>query len=93
MLSFLYDTDGRLVPALLNPPTIDARLKPGKEGLMMLFTYEPALQPCTVNLPRLSEFLDKFIVEATAAEENEARMRAAAPAATTPAAPTPAPAS
>jgi len=92
VLSFLYDTDPRLVPALLNPPTIDARLKPGKEGLMMLFTYEPALQPCTVNLPRLSEFLDKFIAEATLAEENEARLRAAAPAAApaAPAAPTPA---
>jgi hypothetical protein len=94
VLSFLYDTDGRLVPALLNPPSIDARLKPGKEGLMQLFTYEPALQPCTVNLPRLSEFLDKFIAEATLAEENEARLRAAAPAAVAPAAtPAPAPAS
>jgi len=93
VLSFLYDTDGRLVPALLNPPSIDARLKPGKEGLMQLFTYEPALQPCTVNLPRLSEFLDKFIAEATLAEENEARLRAAAPAAAAPGAPAaPAPA-
>jgi hypothetical protein len=81
VLEFLYDTDPRIVAALLNPPSLDARLKPGKEGLMMLFSAEPELQPCLANLPRLSEFLDKFIVAATEEEANQMRLRAAAPAA------------
>jgi hypothetical protein len=85
VLSFLYDTDARLVGALLNPPTIDKRLKPGKEGLLMLFQYEPPLMPCMVNIPRVSEFIDKFIVAATEAEAAEARLRAAAPGAAAPA--------
>jgi hypothetical protein len=80
VLEFLYDTDARLVPALLNPPSIDPRLKPGKDGLMQLFSVEPPLKPCLTNPPRLSEFLDKFIVAATEAEAAEARLRAAAPA-------------
>jgi hypothetical protein len=80
VLEFLYDTDPHIVGALLNPPSLDARLKPGKEGLMMLFNAEPELQPCLVNLPRLSEFLDKFIVAATEEEANQMRLRAAAPA-------------
>jgi hypothetical protein len=84
VLSFLYDTDARLVGALLNPPTIDQRLKPGKEGLLQLFQYEPALQPCMINIPRVSEFIDKFIVAATEAEAAEARLRAAAPGAPPP---------
>jgi len=79
VLSFLYDTDPRLVGALLNPPSIDARLKPGKDGLLQLFQYEPALQPCMVNIPRVSDFIDKFIVAATESEAAEARLRAAAP--------------
>jgi hypothetical protein len=86
VLEFLYDTDPRIVPALLNPPSMDARLKPGKDGLLMLFTAEPALQPCLNNLPRLSEFLEKFIVAATEAEKIEANLRAAAPGAAVPAA-------
>jgi hypothetical protein len=90
VLEFLYDTDARLPGLLLNPPALDARLKPGKDGLVMLFQFEPILQPCVTNLPRLSEFIDKFIVAATEAEANEARLRAAAPNAT---APKPAPAS
>jgi hypothetical protein len=81
VLSFLYDTDPRLVGALLNPPSIDARLKPGKDGLLQLFQYEPALQPCMVNIPRVSDFIDKFIVAATESEAAEARLRAAAPGA------------
>lgn len=85
VLEFLYDTDTRLVPALLNPPSIDKRLKPGKDGLMQLFSFEPTLKPCLANVPRLSEFLDKFIVAATEAEAAEARLRAAAPANVTPA--------
>jgi hypothetical protein len=85
VLEFLYDTDPRIVGALLNPPSMNAMLKPGKEGLMQLFNYEPALKPCITNVPRLSEFLDKFIVAATEAEAAEARLRAAAPASTTPA--------
>ena len=84
VLEFLYDTDPRIVGALLNPPSLDERLKPGKEGLMMLFTYEPELKECLNNVPRLSEFLDKFIVAATEAEAAEARLRAAAPASTKP---------
>jgi hypothetical protein len=80
VLEFLYDTDPRIVGALLNPPSLDARLKPGKEGLMMLFTYEPELKDCLSNVPRLSEFLDKFIVAATEEEANQMRLRAAAPA-------------
>lgn len=93
VLSFLYDTDGRLVAALLDPPTIDARLKPGKEGLLQLFTYEPALNVCMRNVPRVSEFIDKFLVAAKEAEEIEAKLRAAAPASAAPpaAAPTTAP--
>ena len=39
VLAFLYNTDPRLVGALLNPPSISPQLKPGKEGLMMLCTY------------------------------------------------------
>jgi hypothetical protein len=85
VLEFLYDTDPRIVGALLNPPSLDPRLKPGKDGLMMLFTFEPELKGCLSNVPRLSEFLDKFIVAATEAEAAEARLRDAAPASTTPA--------
>ena len=80
VLEFLYDTDPRIVGALLNPPSLDPRLKPGKDGLMMLFTFEPELKGCLSNVPRLSEFLDKFIVAATEAEAAEARLRDAAPA-------------
>jgi hypothetical protein len=90
VLSFLYDTDGRLVAALLNPPSIDARLKPGKEGLLQLFTYEPALNVCMRNVPRVSEFIDKFLIAAKEAEEIEARLRAAVPATAAPAATPPA---
>ena len=84
VLAFLYNTDPRLVGLLLNPPSLDARLKPGKDGLMMLCTYEAPFKPCLSNVPRLSEFLDKFIVAATEAEAAEARLRAAAPASTKP---------
>jgi len=80
VLEFLYDTDPRIVVALLNPPSIHKDLKPGKDGLMMLFTYEPELKDCLSNVPRLSEFLDKFIVAATEEETNQMRLRAAAPA-------------
>jgi hypothetical protein len=79
VLSFLYDTDGRLVGLLLDPPKLDPRLAPGKQGLVMLFQNEPALQTCMTNVPRVSEFIDKFIVAATEAEAAEARLRAAAP--------------
>ena len=85
VLEFLYDTDPRIVGALLNPQSLDKRLKPGKDGLMQLFSFEPTLKPCLANVPRLSEFLDKFIVAATEAEAAEARLRAAAPVSTTPA--------
>jgi len=81
VISFLYDTDERLVGLLLNPPKLDQRLAAGKQGLVQLFQYEPALKECMVNTPRVSEFIDKFIVAAQAAEEVEARLRAAAPAA------------
>jgi hypothetical protein len=84
VLAFLYNTDPRLVGLLLNPPSLDSRLKPGKDGLMMLCTYEAPFKPCLSNVPRLSEFLDKFIVAATEAEANEAKLRAAAPASTKP---------
>jgi hypothetical protein len=93
VLTFLYDTDPRLVAALLNPPSIDQRLKPGKEGLLQLFTYEPALNVCMRNVPRVSEFIDKFLIAAKEAEEIEAKLRAAVPGAAAPAAPQPAPAS
>ena len=88
VLAFLYNTDPQLVKLLLNPPSLDKRLKPGKDGLMMLCTYEAPFKACLSNVPRLSEFLDKFIVAATEAEAMEARQRAAAPA--NGAAPTPA---
>jgi hypothetical protein len=87
VLSFLYDTDERLVSLLLDPPKMDRRLSPGKQGLVQLFQYEPALRECMVNPPRVSEFIDKFIVAATEAEAAEAKLRAAAPETTTP--PTP----
>jgi hypothetical protein len=80
VLEFLYDTDPRIVAALLNPPSINAQLKPGKEGLLVLFQVEAELNPCLNNVPRLSEFLDKFIAQATEEEAAEARLRAAAPA-------------
>ena len=89
VISFLYDTDERLVGLLLNPPKLDQRLAAGKQGLLQLFQYEPALKECMANTPRVSEFIEKFIVAATAAEEAEARLRAAAPATAT-AAPQPA---
>ncbi len=81
VISFLYDTDEELVGLLLNPPKLDPRLAAGKQGLVQLFQYEPALKECMVNTPRVSEFIDKFIVAAQAAEEVESRLRAAAPAA------------
>lgn len=81
VLAFLYNTDARLVRLLLNPPLLDPRLKPGKEGLMMLCTFEAPFRACLSNPPRLSEFLDKFIVAATEAEAVEGRLAAAAPAA------------
>jgi hypothetical protein len=80
VLAFLYNTDPRLVGALLNPPSLNHQLKPGKEGLMMLCTYEAPFKACLSNPPRLSEFLDKFIAAATQEEANQARLRAAAPA-------------
>jgi len=80
VLAFLYNTDPRLVNLLLNPPSLDPRLKPGKDGLMQLCTYEAPFKACLSNVPRLSEFLDKFIVAATEEEANQARLRAAAPA-------------
>jgi hypothetical protein len=73
VISFLYDTHETLVGLLLDPPKMDARLKPGKEGLVQLFTYEPALAVCMVNPPRVTEFIDKFIVAAKAAEAEEAK--------------------
>jgi hypothetical protein len=85
VLAFLYNTDPHLVNLLLNPKLLDQRLKPGKEGLMMLCTYEAPFKACLSNVPRLSEFLDKFIVAATEAEANEAKLRAAAPASPKPA--------
>lgn len=80
VLAFLYNTDPRLVGLLLNPPSLDPRLKTGKDGLMQLCTYEAPFKACLSNVPRLSEFLDKFIVAATEEEANQARLRAAAPA-------------
>jgi len=78
VISFLYDTHETLVGLLLDPPKMDARLKPGKEGLVQLFTYEPALAVCMVNPPRVTEFIDKFIVAAKVAEAEEAAQRARA---------------
>src|SRR5271156_5994389 len=51
VLAFLYNTDARLVKLLLNPPALDQRLKPGKEGLMMLCTYEAPFKACLSNVP------------------------------------------
>lgn len=90
VLAFLYDTDEKLVPLLIDPPKLHPMLKPGKEGLVQLFQSEPALASCMVNTPRVLEFIDKFIAAAKEAEENEAKLRDAAPA--NAAAPTPAPA-
>lgn len=89
VISFLYDTDERLVPLLLDPPKLHPSLKPGKEGLVQLFQFEPALASCMVNTPRVLEFIDKFMVAAKDAEEQEAKLREAAPAnaAATPAPP------
>ena len=85
VISFLYDTDERLVPLLLNPPKLHPDLKPGKEGLVQLFQFEPALAECMkVNTPRVLEFIDKFLVAAKEAEDAEAKLRDAAPANNTP---------
>ncbi len=89
VLAFLYNTspDGTLVRLLLDPPKLDPNLKPGKDGLLQLFQFEPSLNACLTNLPRVSDFLDKFIVAAKESEEaeaTEARLRAAAPASTKP---------
>lgn len=90
VLSFLYDTDGRVVQLLLDPPKLDPRLAAGEAGLMMLFQFEPILQPCLQPNPaRVSEFIKKFLAVAKESEEAEARLRAAAPAAAA-AAPAPA---
>lgn len=80
VISFLYDTDERLVPLLIDPPKLDPRLKPGKEGLVQLFQFEPSLAGCMVNTPRVLEFIDKFLVAAKEAEDAEAKLRDAAPA-------------
>jgi hypothetical protein len=88
VLAFLYNTspDGTLVRLLLDPPKLDRNLKPGKDGLLQLFQFEPSLNTCLTNLPRVSDFLDKFIIAATEAERQEALLRAAAPGNTPPAA-------
>jgi len=66
-LSFLYNVDPRIVGLLLDPPKLDPRLKPGEEGLLQLFQYEPILQQVPVG-PRLTEYIKKFVVAAKDAE-------------------------
>lgn len=70
-LSFLYNVDPRIVGLLLDPPTLDPRLKPGEEGLLQLFQHEPILQQVPVG-PRLTEYIKKFVIQAKEAEATRA---------------------
>lgn len=78
LLDWLYITDERLVPLLLDPPKLDQRLSPGEKGLLELFQHQPILQQIPMN-PRLVEFIKKFVLAAKAAEvERLAQKRGAA---------------
>jgi len=70
-LSFLYHAHAPVVAMLLDPPKLDARLKAGDEGLLMLFQHHPILQRVQVN-PRLTEFIKKFRIAASQAETERA---------------------
>lgn len=63
VLDFLDVSYPSLIPLLLDPPKLDARLKPGEEGLLMLFQNRPVLKQIPVN-PRLTEFIKKFVERA-----------------------------
>jgi len=65
VLDWLNVTNERLVPLLMDPPKLDPRLKPGEQGLLQLFQFEPILRQVPVN-PRLVEFIKKFIAKAKA---------------------------
>ena len=67
VLSFLYLVDPAIVASLLNPPSIHPALKPGEEGLLMLFQNHEQLKVVPVN-PRLTEFIKKFFAAATESE-------------------------
>jgi len=71
VLDWLEVTDARLIPLLLDPPKLDVRLKPGDQGLLQLFQWEPILRQVPVN-PRLVEFIKKFIAKAKAERQTAA---------------------
>src|SRR5271166_2431994 len=75
VIAFLYDTDETLVGLLLDPPKLDPRLAAGKQGLLQLFQVENSLRECLVNTPRVSDFIDKFLIAGTEVESAEARLR------------------
>lgn len=60
VIDFLTVSYPSLIPLLIDPPKMDPRLKPGEEGLLMLFQNRPVLKQIPVN-PRLTEFIKKFI--------------------------------
>jgi hypothetical protein len=67
LLDFLYRASPNLVPLLLDPPKIDARLSAGEQGLLQLFQHRPVLQQIPVG-PRLTEFISRFAALAKEAE-------------------------
>lgn len=69
VLDFLSVSYPSLIPLLMDPPKIDPRLKPGEEGLLMLFQNRPVLKQIPVN-PRLTEFIKKFIALVNAEQGN-----------------------
>lgn len=89
VLDFLEVSYPSLIPLLMDPPKIDPRLKPGEEGLLMLFQNRPVLKQIPVN-PRLTEFIKRFIARVSAEQANTGTPDANALLAPEPA-PTPAP--
>lgn len=69
VLDFLEVSYPSLIPLLIDPPKIDPRLKPGEEGLLMLFQNRPVLKQIPVN-PRLTEFIKKFVERVRAEQAN-----------------------
>lgn len=67
VLAFLYIAHPAVVPMLIDPPKIDARLSAGEQGLLQLFQNETILQQVPVNA-RLTVFIKKFIAAATETE-------------------------
>jgi hypothetical protein len=83
-LSFLYWGYPEMVGLLLDPPKLDQRLAPGEQGILQLFQNRPTLMPMMTNLPRLTEFIRKFIAAAKESEASRAGGPAPAPASAPP---------